>query len=160
MKKADWKVLINSRERWDTQSSRTTRKTLSQSQEVELRWLQTLQLLTTLPTGPRGHLCTTPGWFMFYRDGNPWILRLSSPEIACGGQICSIWHTRLPSLLKSFEMITVTYGSYCYFLQLGPGSPWGLTSVLRSRHVTNSWEPLVLKSCSKLPSPLSPSSTH
>lgn len=134
METTDWKVLINTRECWDTQSKRTARQPVFQSHEVEQQWLQTLQ-------------ASSPCCCSQVSTGKPraQALQLSSSLrfLVKGRCIRSTWNPRLSSLLISFQKIKITYAGCCSLLQLGHGSP-SQASALCLHPLPNSWGALAL----------------
>lgn len=118
MKTADWKVLINSREFWDTQS-RTACQPVFQSHEVEQRQLQSPQAspqccpqvsaapYVELQGDPELGLCNSTA------GPSPWWKK--DAETAHETQGC---------IASTLQRVRITYANCCHFLQLGHGSPF------------------------------------
>lgn len=132
MKTADWKVLINSREFWDTQSRRTACQPVFQSHRLEQQWLQTLQASphhgSQVRTVPYVELRGDPELRLWSLTAAP-LLHMK------GRGTQRTWNPRLSSLLINFKKIKITYANCCCSLQLGHDSPFQ-TSVLHSHSKT------------------------
>lgn len=121
MKTADWRVLINSREFWDTQSRRTACQRQEDCLPKSQSWHQRPQSPQASPqccpqvrTAPYVELQGDPELRLCNSTAGPSSWWRKDAETARETQGC---------IASTLQRVRITYASFCPFLQLGHCSP-------------------------------------